>query len=250
MYPGGYTVEVTNLSPRATEEDVWNFFAHCGAVEHVEIIRSGESSCTAYVTFRDAYALEIAILLSGAAIVDQRVCITHWGAAIGEYDPWNGHVANFEGNNSSTVTHVNQLVSSPGEAVTITQEVVKTMIAKGYVLGKDALIMAKAFDESHHVSAIAAAKVAELSKKIGLTDKINSSVETLKSVDEKYHVSEISKSVASVTGTAAIVTGRTAAAAANAFVNSRFFAAGALWASDVLSRAAKAAADMGTRPNE
>ena len=37
------------------------------------------------------------------------------------------------------------------------------MLAKGYVLGKDALIKAKAFDEYHGVSATAAAKIAELS---------------------------------------------------------------------------------------
>ncbi|CAL5367286.1 unnamed protein product [Camellia sinensis] len=41
MYPGGgYTAEVTNLSPRATEKVVYEFFAYCGEVEHVEIIRS------------------------------------------------------------------------------------------------------------------------------------------------------------------------------------------------------------------
>ncbi|GMP24491.1 hypothetical protein CsSME_00001739 [Camellia sinensis var. sinensis] len=39
MYLGGYTAEVTNLSPRATEKVVYEFFAYCGEVEHVEIIR-------------------------------------------------------------------------------------------------------------------------------------------------------------------------------------------------------------------
>lgn len=39
MYPGGFTVEVTTLSPRATEKDVRDFFSHCGAIEHLEIIR-------------------------------------------------------------------------------------------------------------------------------------------------------------------------------------------------------------------
>uniref|UniRef100_A0A2P2L1H4 Binding partner of ACD11 1 n=1 Tax=Rhizophora mucronata TaxID=61149 RepID=A0A2P2L1H4_RHIMU len=39
MCPGGYTIEVTSLSPKATEEDVYDFFAHCGAIQHVEIIR-------------------------------------------------------------------------------------------------------------------------------------------------------------------------------------------------------------------
>ncbi|KAH8483704.1 hypothetical protein H0E87_028208, partial [Populus deltoides] len=40
MYPGGYTAEVTSLSPKAEEKDVYEFFSHCGAIEHVEIIRN------------------------------------------------------------------------------------------------------------------------------------------------------------------------------------------------------------------
>lgn len=121
----------------------------------------------------------------------------------------------------------------------MTQEVVKTMLAKGYVLGKDALSKAKAFDESYHVSATAAAKVAELSKRIGLTDKIYAGVDAVKSVDEKYHVLEITKSAASVTG-------RTAREAAHSVINSSYFAKGALWVSDALNRAAKVAADLGS----
>lgn len=39
MYPGGYTAEVTCLSPKATEKDVYDFFIHCGMIEHLEIIR-------------------------------------------------------------------------------------------------------------------------------------------------------------------------------------------------------------------
>ena len=39
MYHGGYTAEITSLSPKATEKDVHDFFTYCGAIEHVEIIR-------------------------------------------------------------------------------------------------------------------------------------------------------------------------------------------------------------------
>ncbi|XP_050104147.1 binding partner of ACD11 1-like isoform X1 [Malus sylvestris] len=245
MYPGGYTAEVTSLSPKATEEDVYNFFGHCGAVEHVEIIRSGEYASTAYVTFRDAFALQTAILLSGARIVDQCVCITSWGSYIDESDAWNGSTYP-EGNTSSTTYHSSQFVSTPGEAVTV----VKTLASKGYVLGKDALTKAKAFDESHQLSATAAAKVCELSDRIGLTEKIHAGREVVKTVDEKFHVSDITKSAATVTGTAVVVaatyTGEAAVAAGSAVVNSSYFAKGALWFSDVLTRASKAAADLGS----
>lgn len=143
------------------------------------------------------------------------------------------------------------------------------MISKGYVLGKDALIKAKAFDEAHGVSAAAAAKIAEISKRIGLTDKIYAGVEAARSVDEKYHISDYSRSAANaiyggievaravedryqlleLTKSAAVVTGKTTVAAANAFVNSRYFAKGALWVSGVLTRAANAAADLGQKGN-
>lgn len=36
---GGYTIEVTGLSPEATDKDVFDFFAFSGAIDHVEIIR-------------------------------------------------------------------------------------------------------------------------------------------------------------------------------------------------------------------
>lgn len=39
MNSSGYTVEVTGLSPKATEKDVYDFFAFSGVIEHVEIVR-------------------------------------------------------------------------------------------------------------------------------------------------------------------------------------------------------------------
>lgn len=249
MYAGGYVAEVVGLSPNATEKDVHEFFSHCGDLERVEIIRSGEYGGTAYVTFSDVYTLETAVLLSGAKIVDQPVCIIRWGVYTDEPNPWISSWG-FDENSGSTTTHMEQFVSTPGEAVTVAQDAVKTMIAKGYVLSKDALVKAKALDESYGLSASAAAKVAELSNRYGLTDKINASKKAIKSVDEKYHVSDITKSAASVTGNAAVTaatfTGKTAVAAGSAVVNSRYFAKGALWVSGVLERAAKAAADLGT----
>jgi len=39
MSSGGYTVEVTGLSPKVTDKDVRDFFAFSGVIESVEIIR-------------------------------------------------------------------------------------------------------------------------------------------------------------------------------------------------------------------
>ncbi|KAK7386960.1 hypothetical protein VNO78_27371 [Psophocarpus tetragonolobus] len=238
MNSNGYTIEVTGLSPKATEKDVYDFFAFSGAIEYVEIIRSGEA-CTGYVTFKDAHSQETACLLSGATILDHRVCITRWGQHEDEFDFWNQPSYRHEEDIASSTLHSSQFVSSAGEAVTVAQEVVKTMLAKGYVLSKDALAKAKDFDESHHVSATATAKVAELSQRIGLTDKIFAGVEAVRSVDQRYNVSVMAMSAASATG-------RSVAAAANTVVNSSYFSKGALWVSDALNRAAQVASDLGS----
>ncbi|XP_034705906.1 binding partner of ACD11 1-like [Vitis riparia] len=110
MYPGAYTAEVTCLSPKATEKDVYDFFIHCGMIEHLEIIRSGECACTAYVTFRDFYALETAILLSGATIVDQRVCISGWGIYADESDPWSNSSWNYEINSMVCIDFLPKII--------------------------------------------------------------------------------------------------------------------------------------------
>ncbi|CAL5188721.1 unnamed protein product [Lathyrus oleraceus] len=236
----GYAVEVTGLSPNATDKDVSEFFAFSGAIQHLEIIRSGDYACTAYVTFKDAYSQDTACLLSGATILDQRVCITRWGQYAEEFDFWNTPSRSHEDESYSTTHHSSQFVSSAGEAVSMTQEVVKTMLARGYILSKDALAKAKDFDESHRVSATATAKVSELSQRIGLTDKISAGYEAVKSVDQKYNVSETTMAAASATG-------RSVAAAANSVVNSSYFSKGALWMSGALTRAAQAASDLGNR---
>lgn len=129
-------------------------------------------------------------------------------------------------------------VPSAGEAVSLAQDVVKTMVSKGYVLGKDAFWKAKTFDESHQVSATAVAKVAELSERMGLTDKIFAGVEAARSVDQRYHITDTTK-------TAVSATGRTAVSAASAVLNSSYFSRGALWVSGALNRASQAAAGLG-----
>ncbi|KAK8526017.1 hypothetical protein V6N13_017089 [Hibiscus sabdariffa] len=236
----GYTVEVTGLPPKATEKDVFDFFAFSGTIQHVEIVRSGDYASTAYVTFKNAYSQETAILLSGVTLLDQRIFISRWGQYEEDFD-YSSPLRSQEDETSSwQPTLRSQFVSHAGEAVSFAQDAVKAMLANGYVLGKDALSKAKAFDESHNFSATAAAKVAELSERIGLTDKLRVGVGAVRSVDERYHVSENTKSAISAAG-------RTAAAAGKTVVSSSYFSQGALWVSGALEQSAKAAADLGNR---
>ncbi|CAI0387623.1 unnamed protein product [Linum tenue] len=240
-HEGGYAVEVTGLSPKATEKDVHDFFAFSGAIQHIEIVRSGDSACTAYVTFKDAYAQETAVLLSGATILEERVCITRWGHYEDKFDFWNRPSTTTDYESEPTQhQQTGQFVGDAGQAVTKAQEVVKEMLAMGYVLGKDALGKAKEFDESHQVSATATAKVAEFTERIGLSDKLFAGMEAVKAVDDKYHVSETTKSAVSATA-------RTAASAANTVINSSYFSKGALWVSGALNRASNYASDLGSR---
>uniref|UniRef100_A0A804RMQ0 RRM domain-containing protein n=1 Tax=Zea mays TaxID=4577 RepID=A0A804RMQ0_MAIZE len=225
MSETGHTVQVTNLSSRVSESDLYEFFSFSGPIEHVELIRSGEYGATAYVTFKERFALETAVLLSGATIVDQPVCITYWGQPEETFNFWDRPTWEVEEEIEYT------------EALTVAQDIVKTMLAKGYVLSKDALAKARAFDESRGLTAAAAAKAAELSKRIGLTDRVSAGVGAMRSVDETYRVTETTKTVATATG-------RTAAKVVNGIVTSSYFSAGAMMLSDALTRAAKAAADL------
>ncbi|XP_042441763.1 binding partner of ACD11 1-like [Zingiber officinale] len=243
MSAGGYTVQVINLSPAATERDLYDFFSFSGAVEHIEIIRSEDHPSTAYVTFKEIRALQTAVLLSGATIIDQPVCIT----SLGHYDEacsfWDQPSWKVEDDTEFSTARGDHFRTTPREAVTMAQDVVVRMLSTGYQLSKDALSRARAFDESHQVSATAAAKVADLSKRVGLTDTIYAGVDAVRSVDERYHVSETTRTVVSATG-------RTAAAVTNTVVSSSYFSAGALLVSDVLNRAAKAAADLAKHGNQ
>ncbi|KAL8119980.1 hypothetical protein AgCh_017203 [Apium graveolens] len=147
------------------------------------------------------------------------------------------------GPQDSVLQHVpegNRYVPFAGEAVSLAQDVVKSMVSKGYVLGVGALSKAKSFGESHQVSATATTKVAKLSERIGLIEKIYAGVRAIKYVDERYHIYDTTKSAVEATV-------RTATVATNTVVNNSYISKGALWMSDALNRAAKAAADLSNR---
>ncbi|KAJ8569921.1 hypothetical protein K7X08_006498 [Anisodus acutangulus] len=147
--------------------------------------------------------------MQGTTILDQRVCISSWDHYQDEFDYWNHSSWKSQEESHSTDSQGHYFVSSVGEAVTLIQDVVKTMLSQGYVLGKGAL------------------------ERIGLTDKFCARVEVTKSVDQRYHISDTTRSAVSATG-------RTAVSAASAVVNNSYFSKGALWMSGALSKAAKA----------
>nr|GMD95904.1 binding partner of ACD11 1 [Ipomoea batatas] len=151
----GYTAEVTNLSPIATEKELHHFFALCGKIDRIQILRASEVASTAYVTFRSSHALEIAVFLNGAIIVDQPVCIARW-EHYKDDDIWNQICwKSEEATHSSSIIEESSSDSGVGEqdGAEKVMSVVKTMLSKGYVLGKDGLERARALEQSHQVSA-------------------------------------------------------------------------------------------------
>jgi RNA recognition motif-containing protein len=151
----GYTVQVCNLSSKATVKDVKQFFSYSGTVKNVKLERAGQWAQVAFVTFKEPYALQTAVLLSGATIIDQQVCIVPSGGSEEAVNRWKKQMIKFheEGNTLGAVN------------------VVTTMLSKGYTLGRDTLSKAKELDEKYEVMDTAAAKVADFGKFFGEISK-------------------------------------------------------------------------------
>jgi len=205
-------VQVCNLSPKATMKDVKQFFSYSGTVKKVKLERAGQWAQVAFVTFKEPYALETAVLLSGATIIDQKVCIVPWGGSEEAVSRWKKQKLQEEGNTQGA----SSFIPSADQAV----NVVTTMLSKGYTLGNDTLSKANELDQKYQVINTATAKVTSFGKFVGEKSKA-----------------------------ALIVAGQAASSAGTTAVNSSYFASGALMVSGALTKAAKAAADLGTRGN-
>uniref|UniRef100_A0A804P8L5 RRM domain-containing protein n=1 Tax=Zea mays TaxID=4577 RepID=A0A804P8L5_MAIZE len=177
------TVKVSNLSLNVLKRELTEFFSFSGDIEYVEMQSESEWSQLAYVTFKDSQGADTAVLLSGATIVDRAVIIT---PAENYQLPPEAH-KQLSGANVSTES-----------AVRKAEDVVSSMLAKGFVLSKDALNLARSFDERHNILSNATATVASLDRQYGLSEKINLGRaivgSKVKEVDERYQVSELTKS--------------------------------------------------------
>lgn len=121
------------------------------------------------------------------------------------------------------------------------------MLAKGFILGKDALNSAKAFDEKHQLSSTASAKVATLDKKIGFTEKISAGTslvsDKVREVDQKFQVSEKTKS-------AFAVAEEKVSNAGSAIMKNRYVMSGTSWVTDTFNKVAKAAVEAGQKTKD
>ncbi|XP_020261035.1 binding partner of ACD11 1-like isoform X1 [Asparagus officinalis] len=230
------TVKVSNVSLGATEQDIKEFFSFSGDIEYVEMQSGDEWSQIAFVTFKDSQGAETAILLSGATIVDLSVIIT----PAPEYVlPPTAIVASVDKDVNPT--------GHPESAVQKAEDVVTSMLAKGFILGKDAVGKAKAFDEKHQFTSTASAKVASLDKKIGLSEKVTMGTsavsEKVKEMDQKFQVSEKTKS-------AFAAAEQKMSSAGSAIMKNRYVFTSASWVTGAFNKVAKAATDVGSKTKE
>ncbi|CAI9097497.1 OLC1v1033940C1 [Oldenlandia corymbosa var. corymbosa] len=246
------TVQVKHLSDLATEREIHEFFSFSGEIERVEIRRQSPQSGTAFVTFKEPKALEIALLLSGATIVDQIVAITPAENYVPQYDVREVRVVENAVNTSQEDSSpANEVKDSPPRSgkvyVAKAQDVVSSVIAKGSALGQDALNKAKAFDEKHKLRANASAKVNSFDKRVGLTEKFTVGVsvvnEKVKSVDQRLQVSD--KAMAAL-----MAAERKLNDTGSAVKSSRYVTAGTAWLNGAFSKVAKAGQVAGTKTRE
>ncbi|KAF4367452.1 hypothetical protein F8388_025870 [Cannabis sativa] len=246
------TVQVKKVSDLATEREIHEFFSFSGEIEHIQIYREHGQSKTAFVTFKDPKALEIALLLSGATIVDQIVSIT----------PVENYVPNHETQEARMVENAVCVVPEPGspnledrnsprvngrEYVSKAQDAVANMLAKGSAIRQDAVNKAKAFDEKHQLRASASAKVISFDRKVGLTEKLTVGIsvvnEKVKFVDQRLQVSD--KTMAAI-----FAAERKINNTGSAVKTSRYVTAGAAWLNGAFSKVAKAGQVAGTKTRE
>ncbi|KAK9276460.1 hypothetical protein L1049_005993 [Liquidambar formosana] len=128
------------------------------------------------------------MLLSGATIAELSVTITP--------------VENYQLPPEAPPFNTEKKPLVAGSAVKKAEDVVSTMLAKGFSLGKDALNRAKSFDERHHLTSNASATVASIDRKMGLTEKLSIGTavvnEKVREMDERFQVSEKTKSALAV----------------------------------------------------
>ncbi|KAH0642891.1 hypothetical protein KY289_033865 [Solanum tuberosum] len=230
------TVKVSNVSLGASERDIKEFFSFSGDIEYVEMQSDTERSQIAYVTFNDSQGADTAVLLSGATIVDMSVTVT--------LDPvYQLPPTAF----TASVPTGKKSAGNSESAFQKAEDVVSSMLAKGYILGKDAVGKAKSFDEKHQLTSTATAKVASLDKKIGLTEKISIGTsivnDKVREVDQKLQVSDKAKSAFSAAE-------QKVSTAGSAIMKNRYVLTGTTWVAGAFSKVAKAAGEVGQMTKE
>ncbi|KAH9794428.1 RRM domain-containing protein [Citrus sinensis] len=235
------TLEVSNVSLVVSEEDIKEFFSFSGEIQYVEMRSESDTTQLVYVTFKDSQGADTALLLSGATIAGLPVTITHAQDYQLPPDAVSLKMFCYEAACFLTFLDLEHEPPETDSAVKKAEDVVSTMLAKGFVLGKDAINKAKAFDEQHKLTSNASATVTSIDQKMGLSEKLSVGTaivnEKLKEMDDHFQVSEKTKS-------AYAVAEQKASSAGSAIMSNRYVLTGATWVTSAFSRVTKAAEDV------
>ncbi|KAK4432653.1 Binding partner of ACD11 1 [Sesamum alatum] len=249
--PQTRTVQVKRVSDLATEREIHEFFSFSGEIEHIEIHREPGESRTAFVTFKDPKALEIALLLSGATIVDQVVSIAPAENYVSQPEIREVRIVDnavsMSQENSSPVAEGKMSPNNGRVYLSKAQDVVSSVLAKGSAIKQDAVNKAKAFDEKHRLTANASARVISFDQRVRLTEKLTGGIsavnEKVKSVDQRFQVSDKTMS-------ALMAAERKLNDTGTAVKSSRYVATGTAWLNDAFNKVAKAGQAAGVKTRE
>jgi hypothetical protein len=232
---GDHTVRVSNVSLQATEHDIRDFFSFSGEIVHVELQRDENWSQVAFVTFQNADAMDTALLLSGATIVDQSVTII----------PMEGYVLPTARDDDEVLEgeDYNQAVVPENKATAALADV----LSKGIMFGKTAATQVKQFDEKHGLSATAVATASSVDQKLGISEKFSAGTQAfnqqIRGVDERYQVSAKTKSALAVAEEKATIAG-------SAIMKNRYVLTGASWAAGAFGKLRQAAGEVGQKARD
>jgi hypothetical protein len=137
--------------------------------------------------------------------------------------------------------------SSTGQIQDSAQDVISTMLARGFILGKDVMSKARAFDEKNQLTARATATVSDFDRKTGITEKLSAGTqvlnEQLKAVDQKFQVSE-------KTWMALAAAEQKVSTAGSVLMKNRYVLTGATWVTGAFAKVSKAAVEVGQKTKE
>ncbi|WOL16968.1 binding partner of ACD11 1 [Canna indica] len=227
------TVKISNISLSVSKRDIQEFFSFSGDIDYVEMQSESEDTQLAFATFKDLQGAETAMLLTGATIGDRAVSVI---PAENYKLPPEAYRQALDGKSART-----------DAAVKKAEDVVSSMLAKGFVLSKDAVQKAKTFDEKHQLLSTASATAVSLDKRIGLSEKLSTGMAMVsgkvKEVDGRFQVSELTKS-------ALATAEQTATNAGSVLMSNRYVSSGASWFSSALGKVVKAAEDVSMMTKE
>jgi len=170
------TVHVKNISKATSEKEVKDFFSFCGKISNIEITPAGETQ-DATVTFEKETAAKTALLLDNTQLGATQVKVA---SATGSSEDDGSHYTTNAERDSDEITQEEKPRS----------RILAEYLAHGYVVGNSTIERAIALDQQHGVSSRFLNTLQSLDQKYHATDKA-------KSVDQSYGVTQKTSSLLS-----------------------------------------------------